>query len=138
MLEWGLWSGVLRAGFALIGMLPVLISVRIIVPGVRHVLRNVGRIHRVHFREIAVENRTTLQVETRRILDASLRKVAVGEEISQSLASSEPVAIEPGDREDVGNVDLIDESLRLAGQLGEKSNSLGIDRRLRLVGIHGS
>src|ERR1019366_8497482 len=89
-------------------------------------------------REIVVENCTTLQVETRRILDASLGIIAVGEEISQSLASSEPVAIKAGDREDVGNVDLIDESLRLARQLGEKSDALGIDRRLRLVGIHCS
>src|ERR1039457_1369919 len=133
MLEWGFWSGVLRAGFALIGMLPVLISVRIIVPGVRHVLCNVGRIHRVHFREIVIENRTTLQVEMRWILDASLRKVAVGEEIPQPLASSEPVAIEPSNREDVRDVDLIDEGLRLARQLGEKSDSLGIDCRLRFI-----
>src|ERR1039458_10373418 len=105
MLEWGLWSGVLRAGFALIGMLRALIPAGVLIPGVRHVLRNVGGIHRVHFREIVVENRTPLQVETRWILDASQRIVAVGEEIPQSLASFEPVAIEPSDREDVRNVE---------------------------------
>src|ERR1019366_3746145 len=99
-----------------------LVSIRILVPRVRHVLRHVGWVNGVHLRKVPVEDGPARQEEARRILDASLRKVAVGEEIPQSLASSEPVAINPGDREDVGNVDLIDKGLGLAGQLGEKSN----------------
>src|SRR5713226_7556478 len=132
MLKGRFRSRVLRVGLPLIRMLPVLISARILVPGVSHVLGYVARIHGVHFGKIPVEDGPARQEETRRILDASLRKVAVGEEIPQSLAAPKPVAIKPGNRKNVRNVDLIDERLRLAGQLGEKSDSLGIDRRLRL------
>ena len=74
------------------------------------------------FREIAVQNRATLQEETRRILDASQGIVAVGQEIPQSLASFEPVAIEAGDGEHVRNIDLI--ARRLAPCLASSASKV--------------
>ena len=64
--------------------------------------------------------------------------VAIGEEIPQSFAAPEPIAIKAGDGQHIWNVDLVNKGLRFTRQFRQESNSLGIDRGLRLVWIHGS
>src|SRR5271167_4711777 len=77
MLKRWFWSGVLGASFALIGMLRALISVGILIPGMSHVLRHIGRINRIHLGKITVEDGAAGYVIARGILDAALGIVAI-------------------------------------------------------------
>src|SRR5208283_4849878 len=104
-------SGVLGASFALIGMLRVLITVGILIPGMSNVLRYIGRINRIHLGKITVEDGATGYVKAGGILDAALGIIAIREEIPQSLATPEPVAIKAGDGQHIRNIDLVNEGL---------------------------
>src|SRR5271157_6088311 len=81
------------------------------IPGMSHVLRHIGRINRIYLGKITVEDGATGYVKAGGILDASLGIIAIREEIPQSLATREPVAIKAGDGQHIRNIDLVTEGL---------------------------
>src|SRR5581483_4337406 len=105
MLEWRLGAGVFRIGLTFVRVLCVLIAIGIFIPGMSHVLGDIGGINRMYLGKIAAEDRAPGQEETRRIFDTSLRIVAIGQKVAQTLAAAEPVTIEAGHRQHVRNVD---------------------------------
>ena len=74
-------------------------------------------IDRVHAREVAIEHDAPGNQELRGISQGAHRQPTVAQEIAEALAAPEPVAVEAGDREHVGHVDLLDEGLRALGEL---------------------
>ena len=48
----------------------------------------------MHFGEIVTKDRSARQEIPGRVMDSSLRVVAIGKEVSESLAMAKPVAIE--------------------------------------------
>src|SRR6516162_4881415 len=81
VLERRLRPGVLRFRLALIRILPALIAVPILIPGVRHVFRYIRRIDLMNFRQIVAEDGPAWQVEPCRVLHASLRIVTITEKV---------------------------------------------------------
>src|SRR5271157_2267139 len=104
----------------------------------RNILVYLRRIDGINFGEIAPQNHAARQEVFGSVVDSSLREVAIGKEVSESLAAAKPIAIETGDGQHIGDVNLFDKGLRRLGDLGEESDALRIDGGLWLVGIHGT
>src|SRR5271169_4336232 len=102
----------------------------------RNILAHLRRIHRIHFGEIAPKNRSARQEVPGRVVDSSLRILAIGKEVSESLAPAKPIPIETRDGQHIRDVNLLDKGLRRRRDLGEESDALRIDRGLWLVRIH--
>ena len=89
----------------------------------------------MHRGKIAAQHHAAREEEIRRIVDAARRKIAVGHEVAEAFAVAEPLLIEAGDGEDVGNVDLLHKSFGASRKLIEERDALRIDNRFRLVAI---
>ena len=79
-------------------------------------LGDLRRIHRIDLREIAAENDAAREQKRARVVLVARGIVAVGKEIAHALAAREPILIEAGDGQNVGNVDLLDELARSLDQ----------------------
>jgi hypothetical protein len=91
----------------------------------------------MNFRKIAAKDGTARQEKAARVMDAAHRVFPVGQKVTKSFAPPEPIAVETGNGQHIRDVDLLDKLLRRFGDFREESNSLRIDRRMRLVRVHG-
>ena len=111
----------IRVGDAVPGM-QALDAVRVAVPGVRYEFLDLFRVTQVDFMdllEIAVDDRPARHQQIfRRIVVGLVGDIAIGQHVMAGQAAAiEPALVELRDRQDVGDVDVVDEGLRVLQDL---------------------
>ena len=128
-------SGVIEVGFAVVGVQPLLLAGFVVVPRMRDVLLDLLRrmhIDLVDGAEVAAEDRAGRDQVTRRVAHAVGWKVAVGQEVAETLATAAPVLVEAGDRQRIRHINLVDEGFHLRDDVLYLRQALGVDRRVRV------
>ena len=122
-----------RHGLPLVGVQAFLL-VAVLVPGVRDVLLDLVELVEVdvvHLVQVAVDDRAARHHQVLgAVVVRRLRHVAVGHQVlrRQAAADARPVLVEPGDREQVGDVDLVDEVDRAVDDRADQVQPLHVDR----------
>lgn len=97
-------------------MQALVLATLIIIPGVGNVLLDLGVIIEIDIvdgREIAIENGTTGNQKRADVVHAVGGEVAVTHEIADPFALQGPFFIETGNRQGIGQVDLIHKALHV-------------------------
>ena len=100
----------------------------------RDVLRDLGLIERLDFRQVAAAD-DALRNELPRLRRAVFRVLAEHQVVADATAVTGPVLVERRDREQVGDVDLGHEVASRGGERLELGDRVSVQRRLA-VGIH--
>ena len=90
-------------------------------------LLRIGEIERQNLAEVLVEDDAARELELRRIADPVLRNIAVGHVAAQASAVFGPFRIERSDGQQVGNVQALDNLLRLNDEVVHHVQPLHVD-----------
>ena len=101
----------------------------------RHVFLDAIRVVELQLvdrRQVAIENDAAREQERVRITHAGRRQVTDTQEVAESFAAFEPVAVKTGDRQRVGHVGLRHERLHAVNDVLHLAQALAVDRRVRV------
>jgi hypothetical protein len=108
----------------------------VLVVGVSHVLPDLLHVERLRRPQVLVEDDSPGKEELLGIEPSRRRKVAVGHVVPDPAPQARPFRVEARDGEEIGNVDLLHERLRLLEQAPEGGEGVGVDGLLT-IGVEG-